>query len=186
MTTEPAPPPQHLSPTWAGPDSRATPPLLGDERELLTSFLDYHRETFAMKCAGVPVERLSEFAVPPSGMSLHGLLRHLTGIEQWWLEIQFAGDESRPLMYYSDDDPDQDFERLDGDVAEALALWRAQVETSRRIVAEAPSLDATGVQKTTGKPIALRRILLMMLAEYARHNGHADLLRECTDGSTGY
>ncbi|MFJ5925841.1 DinB family protein [Kitasatospora sp. NPDC092948] len=186
MTTEPTPPPLHLSPAWADADSRTTPPLVGDERELLTSYLDFHRETFAMKCAGVPVERLSELALPPSGLSLHGLLRHLTGVEQWWFEIQFAGDESRPLQYYSDDDPDQDFEHLDGDFAEALARWHAQVETSRRILAEAPSLDATGIQKSTGKPVSLRRILLHMLAEYARHNGHADLLRERIDGATGY
>ncbi|MFF0295932.1 DinB family protein [Kitasatospora sp. NPDC004614] len=186
MTTAPTPPPQHLSPAWAGAESRATPPLVGDERELLTAFLDFQRETFALKCADVPAERLSELAVPPSGLSLHGLVRHLTGVEQWWLEIQFAGDESRPMFYYSDEDPDQDFEHLDGDVAEALALWRAQVEISRRITAEAPSLDATGTQKTTGQPVSLRRILLQMLAEYARHNGHADLLRERIDGSTGY
>ncbi|MFD7642670.1 DinB family protein [Kitasatospora sp. NPDC059795] len=186
MTTEPTPPPQHLSPAWTDAESRTTPPLVGDERELLTAFLDFHRETFALKCAGVPAERLSELAVPPSGLSLHGLVRHLAGVEQWWLEIQFAGDESRPLQFYSDDDPDQDFERLDGDFAEDLAVWRAQVETSRRIAAEAPSLDATGIQKSTGQPVSLRRILLGMLAEYARHNGHADLLRERIDGTTGY
>ncbi|KDN86078.1 DinB family protein [Kitasatospora cheerisanensis] len=182
MTTEP----QHLSPTWADDDGRVTPPLVGDERELLTAYLDYHRETFALKCAGVPVERLSETAVPPSGLSLHGLVRHLAGVEQWWLETQFAGNEDKPLHYYSDDDPDQDFERLDGDFAEALAVWRSQVEISRRIVAEAPSLDATGIHKGSGQPVSLRRILLNMLAEYARHNGHADLLRERIDGATGY
>ncbi|MFJ5231908.1 DinB family protein [Kitasatospora sp. NPDC088391] len=184
--TEPTAPPLNFAQPWAAAEGRGTPPLVGDEREILTSYLDFHRETFALKCAGVPVERLSERLVPPSGLSLHGLVRHLAGVEQWWLEIQFAGDESRPQLYYSDDDPEQDFERLDGDFAADLAVWRSQVERSRRIVAEAPSLDATGVHKASGQPVALRRVLVHLLAEYARHNGHADLLRERVDGATGY
>ncbi|BAJ27709.1 MULTISPECIES: DinB family protein [Kitasatospora] len=186
MSEEPTTSPQNFSPAWAGAEGRTDPPLVGDEREVLLAYLEFHRETFALKCAGVPVERLSELLVPPSGLSLHGLLRHLTGVEQWWLQIQFAGDESVPLLYYSDDDPDQDFERLDGDFEQALATWRAQVATSRRIVAAAPSLDATGIHKATGQPVSLRRILVHLLAEYARHNGHADLLRERADGTTGY
>ncbi|MFC8716302.1 DinB family protein [Kitasatospora sp. NPDC057198] len=178
--------PQTFSPAWADAAGRTDPPLVGDEREVLLSYLEFHRETFALKCAGVPAGRLSEFLVPPSGLTLHGLVRHLAGVEQWWLQIQFAGDESRPVLYYSDDDPDQDFERLDGDFDEAFATWRAQVEISRRIVADTPSLEATGVHKATGQPVSLRRILVHMLAEYARHNGHADLLRERIDGATGY
>ncbi|WP_354639290.1 DinB family protein [Kitasatospora camelliae] len=178
-------PPQNYAPGMAGAESRATPPLVGDEREILTSYLEFHRETFALKCAGVAEERLSERMVPPSGLSLHGLIRHLAGVERWWLRIQFAG-EDVPLLYYSDDDPDQDFDRLDGDVSQALAVWRAECERSREIVAATPSLDATGTHRASGQPVALRRILVHMIAEYARHNGHADLLRERIDGSTGY
>jgi uncharacterized damage-inducible protein DinB len=174
----------NYSPAWAG-DPRPEPPLTGGERELLTGFLDWHRETIARKCAGLPPGRLSERAVAPSRLTLHGLLRHLAGVERWWFRIQFAG-EDVPMLYYSDDDPDQDFESLAGDPAEALAVWRAECARSREIVAAAASLDETGIHRRTGRPVSLRRILLHMLAEYARHNGHADLLRERADGATGF
>lgn len=181
MTEIPA---ENYAPSWAT-DSRPEPPLTAGERETLTAYLDWHRRTFELKCAGLPPERLSEMPVPPSRLSLHGLLRHLAGVERWWFRIQFAG-EDLPLLYYSDDDPDQDFETLDGDPAEALAVWRAECDRARAIVAAAPSLDRTGVRRRTGEPISLRRVLVDMIAEYARHNGHADLLRERLDGATGH
>ncbi|RCV48233.1 DinB family protein [Marinitenerispora sediminis] len=177
-------PPENYAPRLEG-DTRPPIPLVGDEREILTAALDWQRATFELKCAGVPAQRLSEKGVPPSGLSLHGLLRHLAGTERWWFRQQFA-QEDVPHLYYSDDRPDQDFEELDGDVAEAVAAWRAECGRSRGIVAAAPSLDATGVQLSTGEPVSLRRVLVHMIAEYARHNGHADLLRERADGATGY
>ena len=85
----------------------------------------------------MPADRLSEKSIEPSGLSLHGLVRHLTGVERWWLRMQFGG-EDLPMIYYSDDDPDQDFESLDGDVGEALAAWRSECEHSRAAVAERP------------------------------------------------
>ena len=154
-------------------------------REILTAFLDWHRQTFALKCAGVSAGRLSEKGIPPSGLSLHGLLSHLTGVERWWFRIQFAGEEL-PLIYYSDDDPNQDFDALDGDVTEAFALWESECERAREVVARADSLDETGTRQRTGEPFSLRWALVQMIAEYARHNGHADLLRERIDGATGY
>ncbi|MET8678425.1 DinB family protein [Streptomyces sp. NPDC004647] len=177
-------PAENYAQAWAS-DARTALPLVGDEREILTAFLDWHRETFELKCSGIPQERLSEKAIPPSGLSLHGLLRHLAGTERWWFRQQFVG-EDVPHLYYSNEDPNQDFDGLDGDVGEAFAVWRAECEAARRIVAEAPSLDLTGIQKSSGEPISLRRILLHMIAEYARHNGHADLLRERIDGAKGY
>lgn len=180
MTDIPA---ENYSPTWAG-DDRTEPPLVAGERETLTAFLDWHRRTFELKCSGVPADRLSERAVPPSGLSLHGLMRHLAGVERWWFATQFAG-QDLPMLYYTDDDPDMDFERLDGDPAEALAVWRAECERSREIVARAASLEETGTRRRDGRPISLRRILLHLIAEYARHNGHADLLRERIDGAIG-
>ncbi|MGP3985597.1 DinB family protein [Streptomyces sp. 3N207] len=168
---------------WAD-DTREPLPLVGDERELLTRYIDWYRETLLLKCTGVPPEALSERTVPPSGMSLHGLLRHLAGVERWWFRIQFAGEEL-PLLYYSDDDPDQDFDALDGDPAEALTVWRAECERSREIVAAA-ELDATGTHARTGRPFSLRRALIHMIAEYAQHCGHADLMRERIDGATGH
>jgi hypothetical protein len=168
---------------WAD-DTRDPLPRTGDERTLLTTLLDWHRETFALKCAGVPPERLSEKSVPPSDLSLHGLVRHLAGTERWWFRQQFRG-EDVPHLYYTDDDPDQDFGTLDGDPAEAFAAWQAECALSREIVAAA-DLEDTGIQRSSGQPISLRRIVLHMIAEYARHNGHADLLRERIDGATGH
>ncbi|MGW0838636.1 DinB family protein [Streptomyces sp. NPDC002787] len=175
--------PKHSSPRW-NDDTRPAPPSVGGEREILSAVLDWHRATFELKCAGLSPEQLSERAVPPSGLSLHGMVRHLAGVERWWFRMQFAG-EDVPMLYYSDDDPDQDFDSLEGDVDEAFAVWRTECEHSRRITAAAASLDETGTRKRTGEPISLRRIMVDMIAEYARHNGHADLLRERIDGSTG-
>jgi hypothetical protein len=177
-------PEENYAPLWDA-DTRTPPPLVGGEREILTAFLDWHRETFALKCAGVSPQSLSGKGVPPSGLSLHGLLRHLTGVERWWFRIQFAG-EDVPMIYYSDDDPDQDFDSLDGDVAEAFALWREECRRAREVVAAAASLEQTGTQRRTGRPFSLRWALVQMIAEYARHNGHADLLRERIDGATGH
>lgn len=173
-------PPEDLPPTWPG--TRTEIPEVGDERAVLTAMLDWHRETFALKCQGVPPERLSEKGVPPSGLSLHGLVRHLAGNERWWFRQKFLGEDA-PHLYYSDDDPDQDFESLDGDVNEAFAVWRAECARSRQVVAAAASLDETA--KSDGEPFSLRWVLAHMIEEYARHNGHADLLRERIDGAVG-
>lgn len=133
---------------------------------------------------GLTPARLSDRACPPSALSLHGLARHLAAVERWWFCMQFA-DEDVPLLFRSDDDPDQDFDDLGGDPSEAFAVWRAECTRSREIVA-ASALDDTGVHRASGDPLSLRRILVHLLAEYARHNGHADLLRERIDGRTGY
>jgi hypothetical protein len=146
--------------------------------------LDWYRRTFELKCAGVPLERLSERAVPPSTPSLHGLVRHLAAVKRWWFRIQFA-DENAPMLYYSDDDPDQDFESLEGDPAYAFRVWHAECECSRRIVAETECLNQTGIGHSAGAPISLRRILVDMIGEYARHHGHADLLRSGSMAPSG-
>ncbi|HEV2634905.1 MAG TPA: DinB family protein [Actinocrinis sp.] len=180
------PTPLHFSERWPD-DRRVAPRDVGDERQVLTSVLDWHRKTLEVKCAGVPGERLAERSVPPSTLSLHGLVRHLAGVERWWFQVQFAG-EDVPLLYYTDEQPDLDFDFAEtgADPAEDLEVWRAECRKSRAIVAAAPSLDATGIRKRTGEPISLRKILVDMIAEYARHSGHADLLRERIDGVTGH
>src|SRR5690606_1397126 len=98
---------------------------------------------------------------------------------------QFAGDDVE-ILYYSDDDPNQDFGSLDGEFDESLAVWRAQVDRSREIVAAAASLDDVGTRAQDGASFALRWVLLRLIAEYARHLGHADLLRERADGDIGW
>ncbi len=179
MTTVPE---ENYSPVWAD-DHRESLPRVGDERAILTAFLEYHRVTFEQKCAGLAADRLSETSIEPSMLTLHGLVRHLAGVERWWFQMQFAGLDV-PMLYYSDDDPNQDFESLAGDVSEAFAVWRRECARSREIVAAA-SLDDTGVTKRDGQPFSLRWLLVDLIAEYARHNGHADLLRERLDGATG-
>jgi uncharacterized protein DUF664 len=164
---------------------RPDPPPVADERTMLDAYLDFQRETLALKCTDVAGRKHSEQLVPPSGLSLHGLVRHLAGVERWWLHMQFAGDDVE-ILYYSDDDPNQDFDSLDGDFDEALAVWRAQVARSREIVAAAASLDDTGTRFADGTAFSLRWVLLRLIAEYARHAGHADLLRERIDGSVGW
>jgi hypothetical protein len=180
--------PTGFSPAW-DPDPRTRPVRIGTELEVLSSFLGWHRATFELKCAGLPPGRLSERTVPPSSLTLHGILRHLAGVEGWWFGQQFAGgrlwpDDVRPL-YTFDDDPDADFDWLDGDVEEAFAVWRAACQRSRDIVASASSLEQTGTS-ISGEPFSLRWMMMHMIAEYARHNGQADLLRERIDGAVGY
>ena len=165
-------------------ETRLPLPTVAGERELLVAYLDHYRETFALKCAGLTPAQLSERAVPPSTLSLHGLARHLAGTERWWFQQQFLSADV-PHLYYTDDEPDLDFDGTDTTFAEAFAVWQTECATSRRIVAEAASLDVTGVQLSTGAPVSLRRIMLHMITEYARHDGHADLLRERIDGATG-
>jgi uncharacterized damage-inducible protein DinB len=177
-------PAENYSPNWQGA-RRERLPTTGGERELMVGMLDWHRSTFEAKCEGLNAEQLSTMAVPPSTLSLHGLVRHLAGVERWWFRIQFNGEADLEHLYYSDDAPSQDFEWLDGPPEEAFAVWRAECEVSRKIVAAAESLDQTGTQQSTGEPVSLRRIMLHLIAEYARHNGHADLLRERIDGRTG-
>ena len=176
-------PEENYSPLWPG-DARTPVPRTASERVILTGFLDYFRATFEQKCAGLANHQLSEASVPPSTMTLHGLVRHLGGVERWWFQIQFVGADV-PMLYYSDDDPGQDFDSLDGDVDEAFAVWRHECERSRQIVAAAGSLDDTGTTRRDGEPFSLRWLLVDLIGEYARHCGHVDLLRERLDGGTG-
>jgi uncharacterized damage-inducible protein DinB len=162
---------------------RTDPPYEADERRMLDSWLDYHRATLAMKCEGLSDEQLRLRSVEPSSLSLLGLVRHLAEVERNWFRRALAGEDA-PYLYASDDDPDGDFDNVDtADVAEAFATWRAECDHARRVAAATPDLEATGVRR--GRPVSLRWILVHMIEEYARHNGHADLLRERIDGAVG-
>ena len=163
---------------------RTDPPAEADERTTLTSFLDFQRQTLAWKCDGLTDAQLRERIVPPSSMSLLGLVRHMADVERGWFRRTLAGEDA-PRMYYSDEDPDGDFDNVDdADVAEAFATWRAECERAREIVAATPTLEVTGTHRL-GNKFSLRWILVHMIEEYARHNGHADLMRERIDGSVG-
>jgi len=162
---------------------RAVPPLAAQEREMLEAWLEFHRDTLAVKCEGLSEGQLRERAVPPSSLSLLGLVRHMAEGEHQWFTVVLGGQQA-PYPYYTDDNPDADFDDVDGaDVAEAFATWRSECAGARERVADAPSLDVTGAQD--GKEFSLRWIMVHMIEEYARHNGHADLLRQRIDGVTG-
>jgi hypothetical protein len=167
---------------WPVP-RRLTIPRDGNETSMLKAYLEHHRESIELKCSGVAPARLSDRSAPPSSMSLHGLIRHLAGVERWSFAINFSGMDL-PMLYYSDDDPDQDFESLDGDPLEAINVWRSECQRSREIVDAATSLDQLGVVARDG-PYTLRWLMLRMIGEYAQHAGHADLLREGIDGAVG-
>jgi uncharacterized damage-inducible protein DinB len=172
--------------TVAVTDTRTDPPLQGSERELLVTFLDWHRATLAVKCDGLTDTQLRERAVPPSSLSLLGLVRHMTEVERAWFQRRLGGLETPP-MYWSDDDPDGDFDNVEAaDVADAFERWRAACDAARRIVEATDSLDAIAKAPTRdGSYVSLRWILIHMIEEYARHNGHADFLRERIDGTVG-
>lgn len=163
---------------------RRRAPRAADERTMLEAWLEYHRATLAMKCDGLSADQLRSRAVPPSTLSLLGLVRHMADVERSWFGRVLAKEDVTPL-YYSDDDPDGDFDNVDtADVDEAFATWHEECELARTRLAAAPSLDVTGFRRN-GDEVTLRWILVHMIEEYARHNGHADLLRERLDGATG-
>jgi uncharacterized damage-inducible protein DinB len=162
---------------------RAEPPLVALEGQMLSAWLDFHRGTLALKCDGLTDAQLRQRAAPPAKMSLLGLVRHMAEGEQQWFKMVLAGAQT-PYHYYTDDNPDADFDDIDSaDVAESFRTWRSECTDARALVAAAPSLDATGSQD--GKQFSLRWIMIHMIEEYARHNGHADLLRERIDGTVG-
>jgi uncharacterized damage-inducible protein DinB len=167
-------------------DTRYEPPPIGDERTMVVGFLRWQRETFELKCSGLDAEQLARRSVEPSTMSLLGLVRHMAEVERSWFRRKMAGQEA-PRFYYSDDDPDGDFDGAVDDpdvVADAWRNWRAEVEFSERFVDEAADLDVTGDDPWLGA-FSLRWLLLHMIEEYARHLGHVDLLRERIDGALG-
>ncbi|MFD6716618.1 Mini-circle protein [Micromonospora sp. TSRI0369] len=163
---------------------RIGPPLLGGERESLRAFLDFHRATLALKCEGLTDEQLRRPASPPSTLSLLGLVRHMAEVERTWFRRVIAA-EDVPLVWSDSGDFQQAYDARDADVAEAFAAWRREIEHARRIEREAASLDVTGHQARWGEDVSLRLVMLHMLHEYARHNGHADLIREAIDGAVG-
>jgi hypothetical protein len=173
-------------------DPRENGPRLGDERTTLTEALRSCRLTLEMKCSGLDAEAMARRSVEPSTMSLLGLVRHLAEMERATFREMMAGQDV-PRLFRSGTDPDGDFDGAVPDpevVAEAWDAWRAEVDFATRLVAEAPSLDITGDDPLNqhgsgGGSMSLREAMVGMIHEYARHLGHADLLRERIDGRLG-
>lgn len=158
--------------------------LSGPDDEQLASWLDFYRATLVMKCADLNVEQLRLASVPPSTMSLLGLLRHMTVVEQYWHQVIFAGREVE--LFYKHGDPDGDFNDLDDTpLDEVERRYWTTCEVSRDLT-RGHGLDEIAPVLRHGNEVDLRWIQLHLLEEYARHCGHADLLRECIDATTGY
>jgi uncharacterized damage-inducible protein DinB len=173
--------------TWTAPPvERSEPDHLAGERAALESWVDFHRLTLLHKCAGLTAAQLAERAVPPSSLSLLGLVRHMTDVERWWFRSHVSGERMSPAYWAADDD-DADFNAGTAETAERdLDAYRQEIDAAR---ASAATVDLDTVVGSVGHrkdvTFSIRWIYLHMIEEYARHNGHADLLRERLDGATG-
>jgi uncharacterized damage-inducible protein DinB len=170
---------------WLDPedDPREAAPTRG-ERENLVAYLRHYRTTFELKCVGLDAEQLTRRSVPPSTLSLLGLLRHLASVEHQWSRRVLQA-EDLPRLYRTEGDRDADFNGATADpavVAEAWATWRREVADAETWLA-GDSLDR--LVDIDDDQIEVRDIVVHLIEEYARHVGHADLLRECIDGRTG-
>jgi uncharacterized damage-inducible protein DinB len=166
-------------------DARRTEPgfLLG-ERAMLEGWLEFHRVTLLLKCEGLSDADRKKRPVATSAMSLHGLVRHMAEVERGWFQRTLDNKPETPYLFADRDVEDREFVPLDDADWEAdLAAWQAECEKSR-VLAAAHELDDTGSRR--GEPCSLRWIYSHMIEEYARHNGHADLIRELVDGSVGW
>jgi uncharacterized damage-inducible protein DinB len=174
--------------TWIAPDvKRNDPPEVADERTALQGWLDYHRATLLWKCAGLGGDKLVARPVESSALSLLGLVRHMAEVERWWFRRRFAGLPELGDLYCSDEYRDGDFDLADPERAEAdFATFRAETEAADE-AARGHALEETFTfdRRTGTYSMDLRWVYLHMIEEYARHNGHADLLRELIDGVTG-
>jgi hypothetical protein len=163
-------------------NGRPDPPKEAGEKETLVAFLDFHRATLRWKCEGLTPEQLGTAAVEPSGLTLHGLIRHLTEVEVGWFVGTFT-DEPVVYAYSSAEDPDADWTDLDpAAYADDLRRYDEAVDRARAAITD---LEPGDVSEDEGTRYTVRWVLAHMIEEYARHNGHADLLRERLDGSTG-
>jgi uncharacterized damage-inducible protein DinB len=163
---------------------RVGPASTAGEREMLRGFLDYHRATLAMKCEGLPDSELRSRSMPPSTLTLLGLVRHMAEVERTWFRRVING-EDISFVWSERGDYQEAYDASTATRSEAFAAWQAEVESSRRIEEQAASLEVTGYSARWDERVSLRLVMLHVLLEYARHNGHADFLREGIDGTVG-
>lgn len=173
---------------FVGPESdgRFSGPATGDERLMLIDMLGAQRATLELKCAGLTDDALLSRPLPSTTLSLLGLVRHLADVERRWFRQVLAGQDAPPV-FSSEADPDGDFDGAvpgPGVIQEAWKAWRTEVGFAEHFAVEAPTLDIEGDDEWRGS-VSLRWVLIHMIEEYARHNGHADLLRENIDGAVG-
>ena len=169
---------------WTAPTpERTEPERLTDERTSLEQWLDYHRATLLLKCAGLDDQQMKQRALPPSRLSLLGLVRHLTEVERWWFRMYAAGQELE--FPYDPDGIGLDIEEVEvADAAADLEAYLAECTASRAALV-GRSLEDVVPRREQRPERNIRWVYLHMIEEYARHNGHADMLREAIDGQTG-
>ncbi|MBF6130988.1 DinB family protein [Nocardia brasiliensis] len=170
---------------WIAPEvPRTAAPHVADERSMLQGWLDFHRRTLLAKCAGLDDEQLRRRSAEPSTLTLLGLVRHLTEVERGWFRLTAAAMDV-PYAYGSEEAPDGDFDLREADAATDFATFLREIELSDAAVADLPLDHTFRHPRRPELEYNLRWIYLHMIEEYARHNGHADLLRERIDGTTG-
>ena len=171
--------------SWTAPTvTRVDEPRTGDERPMLEGWLDWHRQTLLMKAAGLTADQLKRASVEPSNLTLLGLIRHMTEVERSWFRKRAAGDPQATTIYCTDDNEDGDFDDVaEADAEQNYAAYAAELDLVRKAVGGLPLEHEFRSRKNT--PISLRWAYLHMIEEYARHNGHADLIRERIDGAVG-
>jgi len=172
--------------TWTAPDverSEHYPERRNEsEQEMLRDWLDWHRATLLRKCAGLDAAQLATRAVPPSSLSLLGLVRHMSDTERGWVRQTYRG-EQVPDLYYRSDAPYTDFEEADPATAQRdFEIYRAECQAVDDALEGANLDEIFTLQERT---ISVRWMWQHLVEEYARHNGHADLIREAIDGSAG-
>ncbi|MFH9726277.1 DinB family protein [Streptomyces sp. NPDC017254] len=164
---------------------RVEPSTTSGEREALEQWLDFHRATLARKCEGLDDAQLRTASAPPSDLTLLGLVRHMAEVENGWFRLVLAGEEAG-RVYVTEENRERDLHFTDEDTyEEAYATWQAQIAHARTLAAGRGLDDLASGSHRSGEPFNLRWIYLHMIEEYARHNGHADLIRERIDGETG-
>lgn len=170
--------------TFEAPE-RPHVPNSGDERAQLDAWLDFQRATLLRKCDGLSVAQMKERPVSTSRLSLLGMIRHMTFVEQVWFESTFAGHDTNDY-YKVEGDRDADFNDLDSDALEVVIdLYLESIKVSREL-SSTHGLDELALKPRRGREVDLRWIYVHLIEEYARHCGHADLIREMIDGATGY
>ncbi len=153
------------------------------ERPMLEGWLEYHRVTLLLKCEGLDDDARKRRPVPTSLLSLHGLVRHMAEVERNWFRRTLLDEPDTPPIWFDPAIDDSELVPLDDAVwADDLAAWLAECDAGRA-AAVAHDLDDVGTRR--GQPCSLRWIYTHMIEEYARHNGHADLIRELVDGEVG-
>jgi len=162
---------------------RVDPAYLLADRQMLEAWLEFHRVTLLLKCEGLDDAARKSRPVPTSKLSLHGLLRHMAEVERSWFTRVLLSAPETPFIWFDPAVDDSEIVPLDdADWESDLATWHAECQLSRANAAD-KELDFTGVRR--GEPVSLRWIYVHMIEEYARHNGHADLIRELIDGAVG-